>query len=170
MCTSTRSTIPDGACPPIFMESGGIPFRGAAPAEARKIASLDKNRKFVDSESMAVYMNVIKIRSIFVLKMLPESSEARPPRRMERPPLAGNRHGGRARSAGTAFSAQTTSEYRQGRSSVTGRSRKHCFAERNLWATKLHEDANEPNVDTGYLDLCNMRAVLMITSVAALSA
>ena len=59
------------------MESGGIPFRGAAPAEARKIASLDKNRKFVDSESMAVYMNVIKIRSIFVLKMLPESSEAR---------------------------------------------------------------------------------------------
>ena len=77
MCTSTRSTMPDGACPPIFMESGGIPFRGAAPAEARKIASLDKNRKFVDSESMAVYMNVIKIRSIFVLKMLPESSEAR---------------------------------------------------------------------------------------------
>ena len=46
------------------MESGGIPFRGAAPAEAQKIASLDKNRKFVDSESMAVYMNVIKIRSI----------------------------------------------------------------------------------------------------------
>ena len=85
--------MPDGACPPIFMESGGIPFRGAAPAEARKIASLDKNRKFVDSESMAVYMNVIKIRSIFVLKMLPESSEARLRRSGFRRETCGPEHG-----------------------------------------------------------------------------
>lgn len=70
------------------MESGGIPFRGAAPAEARKIASLDKNRKFVDSESMAVYMNVIKIRSIFVLKMLPESSGAKFRARPDQPQFA----------------------------------------------------------------------------------
>ena len=97
--------MPDGACPPIFMESGGIPFRGAAPAEARKIASLDKNRKFVDSESMAVYMNVIKIRSIFVLKMLPESSEASLRRSGFRRETCGPEHGV---PAGRYFQQQNT--------------------------------------------------------------
>ena len=82
------------------MESGGIPFRGAAPAEARKIASLDKNRKFVDSESMAVYMNVIKIRSIFVLKMPPESSGARLVSAL--PVRNALRAGGRGRDIGAA--------------------------------------------------------------------
>ncbi len=43
------------------------------------------------------------------------------------------RHGGGARNASAAFSAQNASgsEYRQNRSSVIGRSRKQCLAERN---------------------------------------
>ena len=60
------------------------------------------------------------------------------------------RHGGGARSASAAFSAQNTSEneYRQRRLSVTEKSRKKRFAERSLWAAQPHEGVSEPAVDT----------------------
>ncbi len=56
-----------------------------------------------------------------------ESRDDAPPRSMAM------RHGGGARNASAAFSAQNASgsEYRQNRSSVIGRSRKQCLAERN---------------------------------------
>ena len=60
------------------------------------------------------------------------------------------RHGGGARSASAAFSAQNTSEneYRQRRLSVTEKSRKKRFAERSLWAAQPHEGASKPVVNT----------------------